>query len=109
MDSVAFRDLAAGNRPDFRTLSDFRKDHGAALSGLFEQVLALCRKAGLVKRGQMAVHGTKLKANASKHKAMSYGRMVQKEAQLKREVRELPARAEGADRAEDDRRVANVP
>lgn len=103
VDSVAFRYLAAGNQPDFRTLSDFRKQHGVALSGLFEQVLRLCRKAGLVKLGRVAVDGTKIKANASKHKAMSYGRMVKKEASLAQEVRELLERAEAIDRDEDER------
>lgn len=103
VDSVAFRYLAAGNQPDFRTLSDFRKQHGAALAGLFEQVLRLCRKAGLVKLGRVAVDGTKIKANASKHKAMSYGRMVKKEASLEQEVRELMDRAEAIDREEDQR------
>ena len=101
-DSVAFRYLAAGNRPDFRTISDFRKEHGPALAGLFEQVLRLCRKAGLVKLGRVAVDGTKIKANGSKHKAMSYGRMVKKEASLEREIQELLNRAEAADRDEDN-------
>jgi transposase len=102
VDSVSFRFLAAGNRPDFRTISDFRKQHGAALAGLFGQVLRLCRKAGLVKLGRVAVDGTKIKANASKHKAMSYGRMVKKEAALEQEVRELLERAETVDREEDN-------
>lgn len=102
-DDVAYRYLAAGNQPDFRTLSDFRKEHGAALAGLFEQVLRLCQKAGLVKLGRVAVDGTKVKANASKHKAMSYGRMVEKETELKREIRELLERAEAIDREEDAR------
>jgi transposase len=102
-DSVAFRFLAAGNQPDFRTISDFRKLHGEALAGLFVQVLKLCQQAGLVKLGRVAVDGTKIKANASKHKAMSYGRMVEKEAQLKREIRDLLKQAEAAD-AEEDRR-----
>ena len=103
IDSVAFRFLAAGNEPDFRTVSDFRKRHGQALSGLFEQVLRMCRKAGLVKLGRVAVDGTKIKANASKHKAMSYGRMKEKETALKEEVRDLLRRAEAID-AEEDRR-----
>jgi len=102
-DSVAFRFLAAGNQPDFRTVSEFRKRHGAALAGLFQQVLRLCRQAGLVKLGQVAVDGTKVKANASKHKAMSYGRMQQTEAALVAEVAELLRRAEAADRDEDAR------
>ena len=105
IDSVAYRYLGAGNQPDFRTISDFRKEHGVALAGLFEQVLKLCRKAGLVKLGRVAVDGTKIKANASKHKAMSYERMVEKEAQLKREVRTLLERAAAVDRDEDERHV----
>ena len=103
IDDVAYRYLAAGNQPDFRTISDFRKEHGAALAGLFEQVLKLCQRAGLVKLGRVAVDGTKVKANASKHKAMSYGFMVAKEDQLKREVRELLERAEAIDREDDER------
>jgi DDE family transposase/transposase-like protein DUF772 len=102
-DSVAFRFLAAGNQPDFRTVSDFRKRHGVALAGLFEQGLRLCRKAGLVQLGRVAIDGTKLKANASKHKAMSYGRMQEKETALRQEVAELLRRAEQADRDEDQR------
>jgi hypothetical protein len=103
IDSVAFRFLAAGNEPDFRTVSDFRKRHGQALSGLFEQVLRMCRKAGLVKLGRVAVDGTKIKANASKHKAMSYGRMREKETALKEEIRDLLWRAEAVDKEEDQR------
>src|SRR5881628_2172348 len=89
VDSVAFRFLAAGNQPDFRTISDFRKRHEESLSGLFEQGLRLCRESGLVKLGRVAVDGTKIKANASKHKAMSYGRMREKEAALKKEIQEM--------------------
>ena len=102
-DSVAFRFLAAGNQPDFRTVSEFRKRHGPALAGLFQQVLRLCRRAGLVKLGQVAVDGTKIKANASKHKAMSYRRMQEADAALTAEVAELLRRAEAADRDEDAR------
>ena len=80
VEDVAVRFLAAGNQPDFRTLSDFRKRHSAALAALFTQVLRLCRRAGLVKLGQVAIDGTRLKANASKHKAMSYGRMTEQDA-----------------------------
>ena len=105
-DSVAFRFLAAGNAPDFRTISEFRRRHGPALAALFTQGLRLCRKAGLVKLGQVAIDGTKLKANASKHKAMSYGRMKQVEAALGQEVAELLRRAEAADRDEDARHGA---
>lgn len=102
-DSVALRFLAAGNEPDFRTISDFRKRHGEALSELFGQVLRLCRKAGLVKLGRVAVDGTKIQANASKHKAMSYGRMKSTEAALQREADELLRRAEQTDEEEDQR------
>ena len=73
--SIAFRVLAANNAPDFRTISDFRKDHLAALTGLFLQVLGFCQRAGMVKLGHVALDGTKVRANASKHKAMSYKRM----------------------------------
>jgi transposase len=103
VDSIAFRFLAAENRPDFRTISEFRRRHGTALAGLFTQCLRLCRHAGLVKLGRVAIDGTKIKANASKHKAMSYGRMREKEAALTREVEALLHQAEAADR-EDDRR-----
>lgn len=102
-DSVAYRFLAAGNQPDFRTVSDFRKRHEDALSGLFEQVLVICRESGLVKLGRVALDGTKIKANASKHKAMSYGRMVEKEAALKKEIKEMFRQAEAIDREEDRR------
>jgi transposase len=103
IDSVAFRFLAAGNQPDFRTLSEFRRRHGEALAALFTQGLRLCRQAGLVKLGRVAIDGTKIKANASKHKAMSYGRMRTQEAALEQEVRSLLRQAEAADQ-EDDRR-----
>jgi transposase len=103
IDSVAFRFLAAGNQPDFRTISEFRRRHGEALAALFVQGLRLCRQAGLVKLGRVAIDGTKVKANASKHKAMSYGRMRVQEPALDREVRGLLAQAEAADRDEDER------
>lgn len=103
IDSVAFRFLAAGNQPDFRTISEFRRRHGAALAGLFVQGLRLCRQAGLVKLGRVAIDGTKIKANASKHKAMSYGRMRTQEAALEHEVQALLHQAESADRDEDAR------
>ena len=102
-EDIAFRVLAANNTPDFRTISNFRKDHLGALAGLFLQVLELCRKAGLVKLGHVALDGTKMKANASKHQAMSYGRMKEKEAQLAREVDELLKRAQEVDEEEDRR------
>jgi transposase len=101
-------------RPDFRTISDFRKHHLEALSALFTQVLRLCRKAGLVKLGHVALDGTKLAANASKHKAMSYGRMARVEAALAAEVAGWLARAEREDAADDaehgvDQRGDEVP
>ena len=102
-EDIAFRVLAANNTSDFRTISDFRKDHLDALSGLFLQVLLLCQQAGLVKLGHVALDGTKMRANASKHKAMSYGRMKDKEAQLSAEVWELLRRAQEADEEEDQR------
>ena len=102
-EDIAFRVMAANNTPDFRTISDFRKDHLAALADLFFQVLALCREAGLVKLGRVALDSTKVRANASKHKAMSYGRMKEKEEQLAAEVAELLRQAEEVDEEEDRR------
>ena len=102
-EDIAFRVLAANNTPDFRTISDFRKDHLAALSGLFLQVLVFCQRAGLVQLGHVALDGTKVRANASKHKAMSYKRMKEKEAQLQGEVDELLRRGQEVDEEEDRR------
>ena len=102
-EDIAFRVLAANNTPDFRTISDFRKDHLKALAGLFLQVLKLCQKAGLVKLGHVALDGTKIKANASKHKAMSYKRMKEEESRLEAEVAELLKKAESVDEEEDQR------
>ncbi len=102
-EDVAFRVLAAGNQPDFRTIADFRKQHLGALSGLFEHVLRLALELGGRRLGRVAVDGTKVKANASKHKAMSYGRMAETERRLKAEVQELLAQAEATD-ADEDRR-----
>ena len=100
-EDIAFRVLAANNTPDFRTISDFRKEHLKALAALFVQVLKLCRKAGLVKLGHVSLDGTKIKANASKHKAMTYKRMKEEEARLTAEVEELLKRAEAVDAEED--------
>ena len=100
-EDVAFRLLAAGNEPDFRTIADFRKRHLPALKGFFEQVLRLARELGAPRVGRVALDGSKVKANASKHKAMSYGRMRDKEKQLRDEVKHLLAQAEAADAAED--------
>jgi len=102
-EDIAFRVLAANNTPDFRTISDFRKDHLKALSSLFLQVLKLCQKAGLVKLGHISLDGTKIKANASKHKAMSYKRMKEEEARLETEIKELLQKAVAVDEEEDRR------
>src|SRR5450432_1765652 len=100
-EDIPFKVLAAGNEPDFRTISDFRKIHIETLQGLFEQVLAMALECGAIQLGRVSLDGTKLKANASKHKAMSYGRMKEKQQQLKEEVKQLLAAAEAADEAED--------
>ena len=100
-EDVAFRVLTANNTPDFRTISDFRKRHLPALEALFVQVLCCCQRAGLVKLGTIALDGTKVRANASKHKAMSYGRMQTEVARLEAEVQALLARAERTDATED--------
>jgi transposase len=102
-EDIPFKVLAAGNEPDFRTISDFRKNHLEALQGLFEQVLEMALEAGAMKLGRVSLDGTKVKGNASKHKAMSYGRMKEKQQQLKEEVQQLLAQAEAADAEEDDR------
>jgi len=102
-EDIAFRVLAANTTPDFRTISDFRKQHLAALRGLFVQVLRLCQHAGLVTLGHIALDGTKLKANASKHKAMSYDRMVKEEGRLQAEVDGLLQQATEADARDDAR------
>ena len=99
--SVAFRVLTGDQHPDHDTIAQFRKRHLKALSKLFVQVLKLCQKAGLVKLGHVALDGTKVRANASKHKAMSYGRMVKKEKELKEEVRRLLKEAQACDFRED--------
>lgn len=100
-DIVAFRWLAAGAGPDYRSIARFRRRHLAALGHLFVQALALCQAAGMVKLGQVALDGTKVRANASKRKAMSYARMSEKEKILAQQVSELLADAEGLDKSED--------
>ena len=114
VEDVAFRVLAAGNTPDFRTIADFRKMHLPALNGFFEQVLGVARDLGTLRVGRVAVDGSKIKANASKHKEMSYGRMKDKRQQLRDEVQALLAQAEAADAADDaeygaDRRGDELP
>ncbi len=89
--------LAANNTPDFKAIADFRKDHLQAMADLFLEVLKLCQRAGLVKLGHVSLDGTKVKANASKHKAMSYGRMQEEEKRLEAEVRELLKKAQEMD------------
>jgi transposase len=96
-----FMAVTALQRPDFRTISDFRKRHLMALGELFAQVLELCREAGLVKLGHVALDGTKVQANASRHKAMSYGRMKTRERELEAEVGRWLEQAERTDAAED--------
>ena len=98
-----FLAVTAMNRPDHRTICEFRRRHLAALSDLFVQVLKLCQAAGLVQLGHVALDGTKIAANASRHKAMSYGRMKKAEAELKAEVDAWLAAAEAADAEEDAR------
>jgi transposase len=103
VEDVAFRVLAAGNQPDFRTISDFRKLHLQALEELFQQMLRLTLETGTMKLGRVALDGSKVKANASKHKAMSYGRTKETEKRLREEVRKLLNQAEAADQEEDSR------
>jgi hypothetical protein len=108
-----FMMIVAGDAPDFRTISEFRRRHLKELAGLFVQVLRLAEQAGLVKLGHVALDGTKLKANASKHKAMSYSRMKKREAELAAEVDRWLSAAEATDREEDrcygDRRGDEMP
>jgi transposase len=101
-EDVAFRVLAAGQHPHFTTVNQFRLQHRAGLASLFEQVLGLCRKAGLLKLGRVALDGTKVQANASKHKAMSYERMGTEQLRLKEEIEALLAKADEVDRREDE-------
>src|SRR6202166_2903768 len=103
VEDVAFRVLAAGNQPDFRTISDFRKLHLKALEELFQQMLRLTLETGTMKLGRVVLDGSKVKANASKHKAMSYGRMQEEEKRLKEEGKRLLEQAEATDAEEDTR------
>ena len=100
-EDVALRYLSGDQHPDHATIAEFRKRHLDALSDLFTQALLLCSEAGLVKLGHVAIDGTKIKANASKHKAMSYKRMNETEARLKQEIDALLAAAEKTDAEED--------
>jgi transposase len=100
-EDVAFRYLSGDQHPDHATIAEFRKRHLEALSGLFTQALLLCSEAGLVKLGHVSIDGTKIKANASKHKAMNYKHMNETEARLKQEIEALLAAAEKTDAEED--------
>ena len=100
---VGFMFLAGQARPDHKTIAEFRRRHLAAFEGLFLTALRLCQAAGLAKLGRVAIDGTKLKANASKHKAMSYGRMAEREAALAAEVKAILDEAEAVDAEEDAR------
>lgn len=101
-DDVAFRFLAANQAPDFRSIARFRRRHLAALDALFLEILKLCQQAGMVKLGRVGLDGSKVRANASRRKAMSYKRMTEREADLQAEVDDLLADAEATDTAEDD-------
>jgi transposase len=103
VEDVGFRMLAAGNEPDFRTISDFRKQHLGALQGLFDQMLQIALQTGTMKLGRVMLDGSKVKANASKHKAMSYGRMQEDEKRMRAEVRRQLEQAERVDAEEDAR------
>jgi transposase len=110
IDDVAFRYLAADQAPDFRSISRFRRRHLDALADLLMQSLQLAQRIGMVKMGRVALDGTKLEADASRHKAMSYDRLVEKEEKIEAEIAELEAKAaallveaENVDAAEDDR------
>lgn len=100
-DDVAFRFLSANTAPDYRSVARFRRRHIAALEGLFVEVLKVCQTAGMVKLGRVALDGTKVRANASRRKAMSYDRMIEREASLQAEVDALLKEAEAIDVAED--------
>ncbi len=113
-EDIAFRVICANSHPDHKCISEFRRIHLSSLASLFVQVLKLCQRAGLVKLGHVALDGTKVEANASKHKAMSYERMKKEEAELEKKVAELLKAAESTDASEDvqygkDRRGDELP
>jgi transposase len=108
-EDVAFRVLAAGNYPAARTICDFRAFHLKELSDLFVQVVKVARECGLVKLGTVSVDGTKIKANASRHKAMSYERMKKAEAELKAQIDALLAKAKAADELEKNEPEVDIP
>src|SRR4030065_1379677 len=98
---VSFIYLAGGDKPDYRTLARFRRRNAGVIKGLFKETVLLCARLGMVNLGHIALDGTKLKANGSKHKAMSYGRMKQEEERLEREIDELMYQSEVVDSDED--------
>ena len=108
-EDIAFRLLGAGNFPTYRTIARFRKENLAAFSGLFSQVVAIAQESGLVKLGMVAIDGTKIHANASKHKTMSYGRMKEEESRLRAEIKALVDKAEAIDKAEADEEDVSIP
>jgi len=113
-EDVSFLVLAGGNKPDFRTINEFRRRHIKSLPGIFVQILKLCEKAGLVGLKHVSLDGTKINANASKHKAMSYGRMNIEEQKLEKEIKKLFEKANHLDLKEDrqfgrDRRGDEIP
>ena len=99
---VSFIYLAGGNKPDYRTLARFRRRNAVAIKKIFKETVILCARLGMVNLAHIALDGTKIKANTSKHKAMSYGRMKQDEDRLEREIDELMLQAEVADGEEDE-------
>ena len=103
VEDVGFRVLTGGQHPHFTRINAFRKAHVAAFADLFKQILVLCQEAGLVKLGHVALDGTKIQGNASKHKAMSYQYMQELERRLETEIADLLARADEADAADDER------
>ena len=104
---VACRMIVGEDTPDFHAISEFRRQHVAAFETLFVEVLKLASASGLLKVGRLALDGTKIKANASRHKAMSYDRMQTEEVRLQQEIRELLAQAEAEDQADDAQHGAN--
>jgi transposase/IS5 family transposase len=100
-DLVALRYLSAGNRPSHRTIARFRQENVEHFERVFVEVVRIARRAGLIQLGTVAIDGTKLQANASKHKAMSYGRMKEEEEKLRREIKRITQIAAGTDEAED--------
>ena len=101
-EDVGFRFLSANQQPDHWTISEFRKRHHKALGGLFEQTVRMAAEAGLVKMGQVAIDGTKIKANASKHSAMSYAYMKKEKERLREEIERMLKEADETDRLEDE-------